>query len=127
MSGTLSRGTHPRAIFIATPPMFRGGLSQSNNLELQLTALFPEANIFLEKPVATGAPWEQSVGEAKEVGGRLEAGHKGVISVGCVELCDVPADAQIRAEVLESGTGDEADHTGQQPHRVRQVHIERTD
>lgn len=71
-----------RAIFVATPPAFRGGLSSPRDLELQLNANFPDVPIFLEKPVATGAPWEESVGEAKEVARRLAANHKGVISIG---------------------------------------------
>ena len=77
-----STHTDPRAIFVATPPAFRGGLTSPRDLELQLNAHFPEIPIFLEKPVATGAPWQESVGEAKEVAKRLEAGHKGVISIG---------------------------------------------
>lgn len=79
---TLQRPADPRAIFVATPPAFRGGLTSPRDLELQLNAHFPEIPIFLEKPVATGAPWQESVGEAKEVAKRLEAGHKGVISIG---------------------------------------------
>ena len=74
--------TDNSAIFVATPPAFRGGLSSPRDLELQLNAAFPDVPIFLEKPVATGAPWEESVGEAKEVARRLTANHKGVISIG---------------------------------------------
>jgi len=81
-SPTLQHPTDPRAIFVATPPAFRGGLTSPRDLELQLNAHFPEIPIFLEKPVATGAPWQESVGEAKEVAKRLEAGHQGVISIG---------------------------------------------
>jgi hypothetical protein len=40
--------------------------------------LFPNSAIFLEKPVATGTPWEQSVSEA----GRMLRGHKAVVAVG---------------------------------------------
>jgi hypothetical protein len=43
--------------------------------------LFPNSAIFLEKPVATGTPWEQSVSEAKEVG-RMLRGQKAVVAVG---------------------------------------------
>ena len=66
---------------MATPPAVRGGLSSPRDLELQIMENFPQANIFLEKPVATGAPWQQSIEEAKEVGRRLKA-HQGVVSVG---------------------------------------------
>jgi hypothetical protein len=66
---------------VATPPNFRGGLSESKDLEIKLAKLFPDAHIFLEKPVATGTPWEQSVDEAKAVG-KTMAAHKGVVSIG---------------------------------------------
>lgn len=75
--------TH-RAIFVATPPAFRGGLKSPRDLELQLIEHFPSTPIFLEKPVATGAPWEESIGEAYEVAKRLKAEHKGIISIGYV-------------------------------------------
>ena len=70
-----------RAIGVATPPAVRGGLSSPRDLEIQLISHFPDAHIFLEKPVATGAPWEKSVGEAKEVG-RMLRNHRGIVSVG---------------------------------------------
>lgn len=34
----------------------------------------------LEKPVATGAPYEESVGDVKEVGERLREQHNGPVS-----------------------------------------------
>lgn len=71
-----------RAIFVATPPLFRGGLSSPRDLEVKLNKLFPNSAIFLEKPVATGTPWETSVEDAKSVGRMLETQHKGVVSVG---------------------------------------------
>ncbi|RSH90366.1 hypothetical protein EHS25_000971 [Saitozyma podzolica] len=83
--GRVERGEapEPRAIFVATPPLYRGGLSSPRNLEVELMRLFPNSAIFLEKPVATGTPWEQSVSEAKEVG-RMLRGHKAVVAVGYV-------------------------------------------
>lgn len=36
----------------------------------------------VEKPVATGTPWLESVGQAKEVGHTLETRHNGVVAVG---------------------------------------------
>ncbi|WVQ70968.1 hypothetical protein IAR50_000493 [Cryptococcus sp. DSM 104548] len=74
----------PRAIFVATPPTFRGGLGPSNNLEVKINELFPDSAIFLEKPVATGVPAEQSVGEAKAVGAMLETQHNAPVSIGYV-------------------------------------------
>lgn len=73
-----------RAIFVATPPNFRGGLGLQNNLEIKLNELFPNSAIFLEKPVATGVPAEQSVGEAKAVGAMLATQHNAPVSVGYV-------------------------------------------
>ncbi|OCF39521.1 NAD binding dehydrogenase [Kwoniella heveanensis CBS 569] len=78
------KAKEPRAILVATPPIVRGGLQEHNNLEVQLNKLFPNAAIFLEKPVATGTPFEQSVGEAIKVGQLLEKEHKPPVSVGYV-------------------------------------------
>ncbi|WVR05861.1 hypothetical protein IAU60_002887 [Kwoniella sp. DSM 27419] len=78
------QAAEPRAIFVATPPIVRGGLQDHNNLEVQLNKLFPNAAIFLEKPVATGTPFERSVGEAIEVGKMLEKNHEPPVSVGYV-------------------------------------------
>ena len=72
-----------RAIFVATPPQFRGGLQTFNDIEVQLDQLFPDAHIFLEKPVATGSEAEKSIEEAKKVGEMLKK-HKGNVSIGYV-------------------------------------------
>jgi hypothetical protein len=74
-----------RAIFVATPPQFRGGLQSFNDIEVQLDQLFPDAHIFLEKPVATGSEAEKSIEEAKKVGELLKK-HKGNVSIGYVSL-----------------------------------------
>jgi hypothetical protein len=74
-----------RAIFVATPPQFRGGLQSFNDVEVQLDQLFPDAHIFLEKPVATGSEAEKSIEEAKKVGEMLKK-HKGNVSIGYVPL-----------------------------------------
>jgi hypothetical protein len=74
-----------RAIFVATPPQFRGGLQSFNDIEVQLDQLFPDAHIFLEKPVATGSEAEKSIEEAKKVGEMLKK-HKGNVSIGYVPL-----------------------------------------
>ena len=71
-----------RAVFVATPPIARGGLSSPRDLEVKLNRLFPNAAIFLEKPVTTGVPWEQSVQDAKTVGATLAKQQKGVVSIG---------------------------------------------
>lgn len=43
-----------RAIFVGSPPAYRGGTAPSNDLELKLLQLFPESHYFIEKPVAAG-------------------------------------------------------------------------
>ncbi|GMK58659.1 hypothetical protein CspeluHIS016_0601010 [Cutaneotrichosporon spelunceum] len=72
----------PKAIFVACPPQFRGGVTASNNLELEINKHFPDTNFFVEKPVSTGIPWQTSVEGAKEVGRVLAAKAHGVVGVG---------------------------------------------
>jgi hypothetical protein len=67
---------------VATPPVFRGGLTKGKtDLEIQLDELFPNSHIFLEKPVATGTPWDKSIEEAKQVG-KVMGKHGGKVSIG---------------------------------------------
>jgi len=58
-------------------------LQTFNDIEVQLDQLFPDAHIFLEKPVATGSEAEKSIEEAKKVGEMLKK-HKGNVSIGYV-------------------------------------------
>ncbi len=81
--------------------MYRGGLGSKNDLELQITKLFPDVALFLEKPVATGVPWEKSVEEAKIVGAKMEKEHKGPISIGYV-VSDHPISLDVHTHVLGS-------------------------
>ncbi|WRT64126.1 uncharacterized protein IL334_001055 [Kwoniella shivajii] len=74
----------PRAIFVATPPTVRGSTQSGKDLEIQLNKAFPNVAIFFEKPVATGQPWEESVGEALKVSEYLKKNHKAPISIGYV-------------------------------------------
>jgi len=60
-------------------------LQSFNDIEVQLDQLFPDAHIFLEKPVATGSEAEKSIEEAKKVGEMLKK-HKGNVSIGYVSL-----------------------------------------
>jgi predicted dehydrogenase len=60
-------------------------LQSFNDIEVQLDQLFPDAHIFLEKPVATGSEAEKSIEEAKKVGEMLKK-HKGNVSIGYVPL-----------------------------------------
>lgn len=72
---------HIRAIFVATPPQFRGGLQSSNDIDVQIDKLFPDAHLFFEKPVATSPDAAKSIEEAKAVGEILKK-HKGHVSIG---------------------------------------------
>ncbi|WWC86233.1 uncharacterized protein L201_001106 [Kwoniella dendrophila CBS 6074] len=78
------KAKQPRAIFVATPPTVRGATTPGKDLEIQLNKAFPDVAIFFEKPVATGQPWEESVGEALKVSEYLKQNHKAPISIGYV-------------------------------------------
>ena len=69
----------PDLVILGSPPAFRGRIEPSGGLdaEKQLTDRFPEAAIFVEKPISTG-----SVAEAKLVGELLESRKFNLISVG---------------------------------------------
>ncbi|KAL1410561.1 hypothetical protein Q8F55_004574 [Vanrija albida] len=89
----------PKAVFVASPPQFRGGLESHTDLEVQINKFFPDSAIFVEKPIATGAPWDKSVNQSKEVGAILEKQHKGVVSVGhCLRYLK---SAQLLKKILE--------------------------
>jgi len=44
----------PRAVIVGSPPMFRGTTRPGRDIELQVLRYFPEAALFIEKPIATG-------------------------------------------------------------------------
>jgi hypothetical protein len=64
--------------------MFRGGTSTGRDQEIQINKCFPDVPIFLEKPVATGDSYVQSVKEVFEVAEVLQKDHHPVVSVGSV-------------------------------------------
>lgn len=68
----------PEMILLGSPPAFRGTTDPSKgfNTEVQLTEGFPNAALFVEKPVSTG-----SVEEALKVAEYLE-GKGNLVSVG---------------------------------------------
>ncbi|AAW46906.1 hypothetical protein CNBM2420 [Cryptococcus deneoformans B-3501A] len=68
----------PEMILLGSPPAFRGTTDPSKgyNAEVQLTESFPNAALFVEKPVSTG-----SVEEALKVAEYLE-GKSNLVSVG---------------------------------------------
>ena len=55
----------PRAVVIGSPPMFRGTTRPGRDVELQVLKHFPEAALFIEKPIATGP--EDEIEEAFKV------------------------------------------------------------
>jgi len=55
----------PRAVFVGSPPMFRGTTRPGRDIELQVLKHFSEAAIFIEKPIATGP--ENEIDEAFKV------------------------------------------------------------
>jgi Oxidoreductase family, NAD-binding Rossmann fold/Putative oxidoreductase C terminal domain len=64
------------AIWVGSPPAFRGREEEGRDLEKKLIAAFPETGIFIEKPVSTGP-----VEEAFSIAEKLEKA-KNVVSVG---------------------------------------------
>jgi predicted dehydrogenase len=55
----------PRAVIVGSPPMFRGTTRPGRDIELQVLKHFPEAALFIEKPIATGP--ENEIEEAFKV------------------------------------------------------------
>jgi predicted dehydrogenase len=55
----------PRAVIVGSPPMFRGTTRPGRDIELQVLKHFPEAALFIEKPIATGP--EEEIEEAFKV------------------------------------------------------------
>jgi predicted dehydrogenase len=71
--------TPPQIVILGSPPAFRGRMSPDKGLDAEktLSDAFPEAGLFVEKPVSTG-----SVEEAKGVADLLESRKEGIVSVG---------------------------------------------
>ena len=55
----------PRAVIVGSPPMFRGTTRPGRDIELQILRYFPDAALFIEKPIATGP--ENEIEEAFKV------------------------------------------------------------
>jgi len=68
--------TYPHAVWVGSPPAFRGGTEPGRNLEQLLTAGLPNVPLFIEKPVSTGA-----VDQTFEVAKMLER-NGSLVSVG---------------------------------------------
>ena len=68
--------TYPHAVWVGSPPAFRGGTEPGRNLEQLLTAGLPNVPLFIEKPVSTGA-----VDQTFEVAKMLEQ-NGSLVSVG---------------------------------------------
>lgn len=69
----------PRAVIVGSPPMFRGTTRPGRDIELQILKYFPEAALFIEKPIATGP--ENEIEEAFKVSQAIIDGNA-VCSVG---------------------------------------------
>ncbi|WFD18754.1 hypothetical protein MCAP1_000965 [Malassezia caprae] len=52
---SVTRENHPHAIWVGSPPAYRGSTEPGRNLEQLLTDGLPGVPLFIEKPVATGA------------------------------------------------------------------------
>ena len=46
--------TYPHAVWVGSPPAYRGGTEPGRNLEMLLTDGLPRVPLFIEKPVSTG-------------------------------------------------------------------------
>lgn len=66
----------PHAIWVGSPPAFRGQESEGRDLEKKLVEAFPDVGIFIEKPVSTGP-----VDEASRIAQLLEKSDN-IVSVG---------------------------------------------
>jgi hypothetical protein len=75
----LSPRERPRAVIVGSPPMFRGTTRPGRDIELQILKHFPEAALFIEKPIATGP--EDELEEAFKVSQAI-VDSKAVCSVG---------------------------------------------
>jgi hypothetical protein len=69
----------PRAVIVGSPPMFRGTTRPGRDIELQVLRHFPEAALFIEKPIATGP--ENEIEEAFKVSQAI-IDNNAVCSVG---------------------------------------------
>lgn len=69
------------AAIIGSPPKFRGGTRQPQDLELQLLKNFPDIAMFVEKPVATGQPFQESIDDALKIA-KILTDRGNVVSVG---------------------------------------------
>lgn len=73
---TVTNSSHPHAIWVGSPPEYRGGTAPGRDLEYQLAQKLPGVPLFIEKPVATGP-----VDEAEEVATMLKKSGT-IVSVG---------------------------------------------
>jgi len=50
------QGESPDAVFIGTPPAFRGTMIEGRNIEVAIAEKFPSAALFVEKPISSALP-----------------------------------------------------------------------
>jgi len=99
-----------RAIFVATPPLFRGGLSSPRDLEVKLNRLFPNA--------AMGKLGGRCEGGGEDIGDAAQGDSLGWVSRTSIGMDITDGDDQVCVAVSQSGDGDEEDHRGEQPNSV---------
>ena len=73
------KDTPPQLVILGCPPAFRGTTDKTRGFDAEqiITDAFPNAALFVEKPVGTG-----SVEEAKKVAELLESRKSNLVSVG---------------------------------------------
>lgn len=49
-------GESPHAVFVGTPPAFRGTMDEGQNIEAIVSQKFPSAALFVEKPISSSLP-----------------------------------------------------------------------
>jgi predicted dehydrogenase len=50
------QGESPDAVFLGTPPAFRGTMTEGKNIEVASSMKFPSAALFVEKPISSALP-----------------------------------------------------------------------
>lgn len=110
----------PHAIFIGSPAKFHGSDVPGADLELQCLKYFPDAGVFVEKPISA-SPVQNTVAVANAMEerdvvcsvGYMVSRPAGIMVAGTV------ADPRDTASLLEGCPAHEADPRREQPHCCR--------
>ncbi|PKI83637.1 hypothetical protein MVES1_002471 [Malassezia vespertilionis] len=74
---SVTKDTYPHALWVGTPPAFRGRLESGRNLEAVVVDKLPHVSMFIEKPVSTA-----SVAETWQVSQSICKKKDTIVSVG---------------------------------------------